>query len=213
MECTSPLCLGCEAVSSRQKVIIRSGGRSKLNALTLRAGNLQRLIKMALLGPFFNQGKTPLTAFGADNCRAKCVYRDFSHLLPRDGEVDMPDDSPSSLSCRALCSAKTTNQKRGWLELEAQSSLVKRVFDPFPPLENNDRGRDLWMISACDKLKKPEQEVVPGWADANPGYASIATAALADQPVRFGMQQICGCTMLFVVSRKRVYLGVFPSSA
>jgi len=128
----------------------------------------------------------------------------------------MPDDSPSSLSCRALCSAKTTNQKRGWQELEPlepRSSLVKRVFDPFPPLENNEKGRDKWMIKACDNLRKPEQEVVPGWGDANPGYALNATAALAGQPVRFGIQQICGCTMLFVVSRKRVYLGVFPSPA
>ncbi len=124
----------------------------------------------------------------------------------------MPDDSPSSISCRALCGAQTTNRKRVWQELEPRFSLVKRVFEPFPPLENTDKARDNWMVEAGKNLRI-DQEVVPPWAEASPGYASMATAALAGKPLRFGMREICGCTMLFIVSRKRVYLGLFPSAA
>lgn len=62
------------------------------------------------------------------------------------------------------------------------------------------------MIEGCDELKTDEQ-VVPGWAEVAPGHATEATAELGDKQVRLGMQQICGCTMLFMVNRKRVYLG------
>lgn len=124
----------------------------------------------------------------------------------------MPDDSPSSISCRALCGAQVLNRKRVWQGLGPRFPLVKRVFDSFPPLANTDKGKDEWMVEASDNLK-PEQDVVPPWAEASPGYASMATAALADKPFRFGMREICGCTMVFIVSRKRVYLGLFPSAA
>lgn len=64
------------------------------------------------------------------------------------------------------------------------------------------------MIDACDALTA-DQEIVPAWASASPGYSSIVTQALGNQKIRYGMQQICGCTMLFVVSRQRVYLGIY----
>ena len=62
------------------------------------------------------------------------------------------------------------------------------------------------MKNACNRLS-PRQVVIPEWAQQDPGYASAVTAPLGDAKLRFGMQQICGCTMLFVVSRTRVYLG------
>lgn len=83
---------------------------------------------------------------------------------------------------------------------------MKRVFDPFPPLDNTNNGRDQFMIQACDGLSGDE-EVVPSWASDDPGWASIATKEIGDTAFRMGMQEICGCTMLYVVSRKRVYLG------
>ena len=128
-----------------------------------------------------------------------------SELIVRDVDVDMPDDSPTSISCRTLCSAATNPVKRGWRELDTRSALEKRFDDPWPPL-GGDKGKDSFMVEACNALT-PEQEIVPPWAATSPGYASAVTATLGNTKIRFGMQDICGCTMLFVVSRKRVYLG------
>ena len=67
------------------------------------------------------------------------------------------------------------------------------------------------MVEACNALT-PAQEIIPPWAEKDPGYASAVTAPFKDTKFRFGMQQICGCTMLFVVSRKRVSLGEYLKS-
>ena len=121
-------------------------------------------------------------------------------------DESMPDDSPPGIQCRSLCGAAAGTTKRGWIELETRSLLVKRVFDPWPPLEGTEKAKNDWMKNACNELT-PDQEIVPRWAQKSPGYASAVTAPLGDKAFRYGMQQICGCTMLFVVSRKRVYLG------
>ena len=83
---------------------------------------------------------------------------------------------------------------------------MKRVFDPWPPLDSTDKGKNKFMVDACDALK-PDQEIIPDWAQESPGYASAVSAPFGKTAFRFGMQQICGCTMLYVVSHKRVYLG------
>ncbi len=128
-----------------------------------------------------------------------------SELVVRDVDVDMLDDSPPGIDCRTLCSAATNPVKRGWRDLNPRSALEKRFDDVWPP-SGGDTGKDKFMRNACNALT-PEQVIVPPWAEADPGYASAVTATLGNTKFRFGMQQICGCTILFVVSRKRVYLG------
>lgn len=127
-----------------------------------------------------------------------------SELIVSDVDVDMLDDSPPGIGCRTLCSAATNPVKRGWRELDPHSVLEKRFDGVWPP--KGDPAKDAYMVIACDSLP-PEQDIVPSWASDPPGYASAVTAPLGDTAIRFGMQRICGCTMLFVVSRKRVYLG------
>ena len=121
----------------------------------------------------------------------------------------MPDDSPLGISCHTLCSAISYPIKRGWIELEPRGELEKRYDQPWPPI-GGDKGKDDFMVQACNALT-PDQELIPSWASTSPGYASAVTAPLDNSKVRFGTQEICGCTMLFVVSRKRVYLGKFTS--
>lgn len=130
--------------------------------------------------------------------------RNTTQLVIR--ETSYPDDSPNGIDCRLLCSAVSNPTKRGWEQLEPRNGLVKRVFDPWPPLDSSDKGKDKFMVDACNALTPP-QEITPGWAQKDPGYASAVTAPFRDTEVKFGTQGICGCTMLFVVSRKRVYLG------
>ena len=132
--------------------------------------------------------------------------RNVTQLAIRTDDDSMPDNSPPGCQCRSLCSAEGGTAKRGWTELETRASLVKRVFDPWPPLDNSDNGKDEWMKHACDGLT-PDQEIIPEWASKGIGYALAVTSPLGDKAFRYGMQRICGCTMLFVVSRKRVYLG------
>lgn len=117
----------------------------------------------------------------------------------------MPDDSPPGIGCRTLCGAASNPVKRGWRELDPRSALEKRFDDAWPPL-GGDKAKDSFMVKACNDLT-PEQAIVPPWAEASPGYASAVSAPLGNTKIRFGMQRICGCTMLFVVSSKRVYLG------
>lgn len=140
--------------------------------------------------------------------------RNISQLVARTGEVPMPDDSPPGIDCRTLCSATTGNIKRDRIELGHHNDLTKRVFDPWPPEENKKTtkkttDRDNWMIGACKKLT-PEEEIVPAWAEESGGHASAKTAAFGDSAFRYGMQQICGCTYLFIASQKRVYIGTHP---
>ncbi len=130
--------------------------------------------------------------------------RNSSQLVIR--ETSYSDDSPDGIDCRTLCSANSNLKKRGITQLETRNELRKRVFEPWPPLENTEKSRNEFMVKACNNLK-PSEEIVPGWASEAPGYASAVTAPLGTTAFRFGMQGICGCTMLFVVSRKRVYLG------
>ena len=117
----------------------------------------------------------------------------------------MLDDSPLEIGCRTLCSAASNTVKRDWRDLDPRSALEKRFDDEWPP-PGDDEEKDRFMKNACDALTQ-QQAIVPAWAEAPPGYASAVTATLGNTKFRFGMQQICGCTMLFVVSRKRVYLG------
>jgi len=124
------------------------------------------------------------------------------------------DDSPDGIECRTLCSVETVSRsnspsKRDWIILNPEGGLVKRFDEPWPPLENTDKGRDKFMLNAFRALR-PEQEIIPEWADVNPGYSSSVSAALGNTKIRFGMSEICGCTMLFVVSHSRVYLGKIP---
>ena len=121
-------------------------------------------------------------------------------------QTSYSDDSPDGIDCVSLCSAVSNPTKRGLERIESRNTLVKRVFDPWPPLDSTDKGKDKFMVDACNALK-PEQDIVPDWASQSPGYASAVSAPFGNTAFRYGMQQICGCTMLFVVSRKRVYLG------
>ena len=130
--------------------------------------------------------------------------RNTTQLVIR--ETSDPDDSPDGIDCRSLCSAVSNPSKRGWEQLEPRNDLVKRAFDPWPPLDSSDKGKDKFMVDACNALT-PAEEIIPAWAGEDPGYASAVTAPFKDKKIRFGMQNICGCTMLFVVSRRRVYLG------
>lgn len=119
--------------------------------------------------------------------------------------ANLRDDHPKI--CRAFCSAANRPGKRNLIRLDPRSAVDKRWDKEQDwPAEGTDKEKDDFMIKGCDGLKTDE-EVVPGWAEVAPGHATEATAELGDKPVRFGMQQICGCTMLSVVSRKRVYLG------
>ena len=122
----------------------------------------------------------------------------------------MLDDSPPGIQCRTLCGASPGTTKRGWTGLENRSSLVKRIFDPWPPLpgpkQTLDQAKDEWMVNACGALT-PNELLIPAWAEGDPGYASAVTAPFGDTAFKFGTPGICGCTMVFVVSRKRVYLG------
>ena len=119
----------------------------------------------------------------------------------------MPDDSPPGFGCRSVCGTSTPSSKKK-RHLEARSLLQKRVFDPFPPLENTQKARDQYMITHVDALT-PEQEIVPD--QATDDYATAVTAPLGTTPVTYGMAQICGCTWLAVISQKRVYLGKIVS--
>ena len=84
---------------------------------------------------------------------------------------------------------------------------MKRDFsDPWPLLIDTEENRNDFMRNACDNLR-PDQEMIPDWAQIDPGYALVVSAPFGEVAFRFGMQQICGCTILYVVSRKRVYLG------
>jgi len=139
------------------------------------------------------------------------VNSNASELVVRDVDVGMPDDSPPGIGCRTLCSAVTKPVERRWIELDPRSALEKRFDDVWPPL-GGDKAKDKFMLDACEALT-PEQEIVPPWAQSGTGYASAVTANLGNTKVRFGMRDICGCTMLFVVSHKRVYLGKCAQSA
>ena len=129
-----------------------------------------------------------------------------SGLVIRAVDVDMPDDSPPGIACRTLCSAATNPVKRDWRDLNPRSALEKRFDDEWPPLAGTDKAKDIYMRDTCDALTN-DQSIVPGWANETPGYASAVTAPLGNTKLRFGTREICGCTMLFVISRKRVYLG------
>ena len=128
-----------------------------------------------------------------------------SELVVRDDDVSMLDDSPPGIGCRTLCSAALKPIKRDWRDLNPRSALEKRYDDVWPPL-GGDKGKDRFMVDAFSVLRT-DQAIVPKWAEAGRGQASAVTATLGNTKIRFGMQHICGCTMLFVVSRKRVYLG------
>ena len=143
--------------------------------------------------------------FGAENSLITYVKnRNATQLVIR--RASYSDDSPGGIGCFSLCSAVSSPTKRGLEQIELRNTLVKRVFDPWPPLENTDRAKNQFMVDACNALT-PDQKIVPDWASTAPGYASVVSAPLGNTAFRFGMQQICGCTVLFVVSRKRVYLG------
>ena len=157
--------------------------------------------------PPLGRGESTLSLCNIDYYTvAKHVHSNYSELVIRDDDVDMPDDSPAQINCRTLCSASTNPTKRDWAELDYRGALEKRFDQPWPP-KGDDNGRDTFMKDACDSLKKPDEEIIPDWASKFPGYASAVTAPLGDQKRRYGMQEICGCTMLFVVNHKRVYLG------
>jgi len=124
------------------------------------------------------------------------------------------DDSPDGIDCRTLCSAETVSSpnspsKRGWVRLNLEYGLVKRFDEPWPPVDNTDEAKNKFLINAYAGLR-PEQEIIPDWADDHPGYSSSVTATFGNTKIRFGMSEICGCTMLFVVSHSRVYLGKIP---
>ena len=128
-----------------------------------------------------------------------------SEFVVRNVDVDMLNDSPLGNSCRTLYSAATNPVKRDWGELDPRSALEKR-FDVLWHSLAGVKGKDNFMVQACNALTD-DQEIVPRRAATSPGYASAVTRLLGNTKFRFGMQEICGCTMLFVVSRKRVYLG------
>ena len=124
------------------------------------------------------------------------------------------DDVPPFASCRYFCgqdfddSSGASNDKRSLAASNpnAKGVLAKRAFDEWPAVDTGRGSRNVYMRNAFANLE-PDEAVVPGWAEGHPGFNTIVTKPLGNQKFRFGMQQICGCTMLFVMSRRRVYLG------
>ena len=163
-------------------------------------------VAMAILTPLLNRGayKTVEVGSHVNHVIPNVKDRNATQLVIR--ETSYSDDSPDGIDCRSLCSAVSNPTKRRLEQIEPRYTLVKRVFDSWPPLDSTNKGKDKFMVDACDALK-PEQEIIPEWASTSPGYASAVSAPFEKTAFRFGMQQICGCTMLYVVSRKRVYLG------
>ncbi|CAD6594517.1 MAG: hypothetical protein ASARMPREDX12_009192 [Alectoria sarmentosa] len=135
--------------------------------------------------------------------------RNASLLFARDTDVPMADDNPPGFGCRTTCGIGTpsTSSKR---QLEDRSLLLERVFEPFPPIPNTQKARDQYMISHANALTTG-QEIIP-YVDNADDYATAVTAALGTTTVTFGMQGICGCTWLAVISSKRVYLGHYWES-
>ena len=165
-------------------------------------------VAMSILTPLLNRGAYKTIGVGShvNHIITNVKDRNATQLVIR--ETSYSDDSPDGIDCKSLCSAVSNPAKRGLEQLEPRYTLVKRVFDPWPPLDSSDKGKDKFMVDACNALEL-EEEIIPGWAQEPPGYASAVSAPFGKTAFRFGMQQICGCTMLFVVSHKRVYLGEY----
>ena len=159
---------------------------------------------MEILTPLLNRGayKTAAVRSHASQGIPNVKDRNATQLVIR--ETSYPDDSPDGIDCISLCSAVSNPTERGLKQIEPRYTLVKRVFDPWSPL--TDRGKNKFMVNACKALE-PDQKIIPEWASTPPGYASAVSAPFGTSAFRFGMNQICGCTLLYVVSRKRVYLG------
>ena len=166
-------------------------------------------VVMPILTPLLNRSAYKTVDLGSrvNHVIPNIKDRNATQLVIR--ETSYSDDSPDGIDCFSLCSAVGNPTKRGLENREPRYTLVKRVFEPWPPLDSTDKGKDKFMVEACNALQ-PDQEIIPNWASTSPGYASAVTAPFGKTAFRFGMQQICGCTMLYVVSRKRVYLGECP---
>ena len=170
---------------------------------------LPMTVAMAILTPLLNRGayKTVGVRSHVRHVIPNDKDRNATQLVVR--ETSYSDDTPDGIDCLSLCSAVSNSIKSGLEQIEPRHTLVKRVFEPWPPIDSTDKGKNDFMVDACSALK-PHQEIIPDWASTSPGYASAVSAPFGKTAFRFGMQQICGCTMLYVVSRKRVYLGECP---
>lgn len=74
------------------------------------------------------------------------------------------------------------------------------------PSKGTNEEKDYFMIQACNTLT-PNENIVPDWARQDDTYVSAKTAPLGSDRIRFGMDEVCGCAVLFVKSQKRVYIG------
>ena len=161
---------------------------------------------MAILTPHLQRGAYKTVGVGShvSHIISNVRSRNATQLIIR--ETSYSDDSPDGIDCVSLCSAVSNPIKRGLEQIEPRYILEKRVFTEWPPPDPTNQGRNNFMVNAFKALR-PDQEIVPDWAETGDGYASAVTAPLGQTSFRYGMQRICGCTLLFVVSRKRVYLG------
>ena len=121
------------------------------------------------------------------------------------------DEDPSSSPCDSVCvytGPVSTGQKRSLVESDPRTSLWKRLFD-FWPDENDVKGRDTFMVVGCNGLKAGEEIIPDDTQDKakSKGESTAVSSLLQNSAFKFGMQQIYGCTMLFIVSHQRVYLG------
>lgn len=107
-----------------------------------------------------------------------------------------------------ICSSPYIPNTRKYLQERRSSDISDISIDrplPFPAVGSNEE-KDFYMIQACNSLT-PNQNIVPEWARQDDMYASAKTAPLGSHRLRFGMDEVCGCTILFVKSQKRVYIG------
>ena len=116
-----------------------------------------------------------------------------------------PDPPPCLVPC-APKPAPTTAQKRSL----NPRSVLKRALPDWPATNSkaDDKKKDTFMVDGCSALTDAEA-IVPDNTQVGTrfGESTAKSVAIAGDSVRLGMQQIHGCTMLYILSRKRAYIG------
>ncbi|MCJ1275967.1 hypothetical protein MMC21_003772 [Puttea exsequens] len=138
---------------------------------------------------------------------------DSSELEPRNASMLIkraPDPPPCLVPC-APKPAPTTAQKRSL----NPRSVLKRALPDWPATNSkaDDKKKDTFMVDGCSALTDAEA-IVPDNTQVGTrfGESTAKSVAIAGDSVRLGMQQIHGCTMLYILSRKRAYIGHFWES-
>ena len=131
-------------------------------------------------------------------------------LLLRNNE-DVGDISdPGSTLCEPVCTyadptewPKSQNKRA---LIDQGLSLAKRVLQIW---DLTEEGKNKYMVETCHALTEIESNIPYSSQDEKltKGDSTAVSATIGDRTIRFGMSRICGCTMIFIVSRNAVYLG------